>query len=114
MNVYDTPAVAAGAVSARPDRPATALVHDATDVRLVLFRIEPGQQVAPHTSPSTVVLTVLSGAGLVTGGDREQPARAGMVVAYAPNERHGMRAVDERMVVLAAIAPRPAAIAPSH
>jgi hypothetical protein len=29
------------------------------------------------------------------------------VVAYAPDERHGMRALDERFVVLATIAPRP-------
>ncbi|HUX35329.1 MAG TPA: AraC family ligand binding domain-containing protein [Gemmatimonadaceae bacterium] len=107
MNVYDPAALAAAAVATRPERPATAIVHDAAGARLVLFRIEAGQAVAPHTSASTVILSVVAGAGLVSGPDGERPVRAGDVVAYAPDERHGMRALSETLVVLATIAPRP-------
>jgi quercetin dioxygenase-like cupin family protein len=112
MKTYDVHAVSSGAVSARPDRPATALMHDTPDVRLVVFRIEPGQQVAPHTSSSTVVLSILSGTGVVSDGERDYSVRAGAVVAYMPNEPHGMRALDDPLVILATIAPRPAAVAP--
>lgn len=109
MRAYDAIALAAAAVAARPDRPATALVHDAPEARLVVFRIEPGQQVAPHTSPSAVILVALSGQGLVLGADGEHPLRAGEVVAYEPNEVHGMRATNEPFQLLAIIAPRPSA-----
>lgn len=98
---------AAEAVAANPTRPATAVIHDTSDVRLVVFRIAPGQVVAPHRNASTVLLTVLSGTGLVTGGDAEAAVGTGDVIAYEPNELHGMRAVNEELVLLATIAPRP-------
>ena len=107
MNTYDVRAIAADAVAVRPDRPVTTLVHDAPGARLALFRIAPGQGVAPHTSTSTVVLSVVSGSGFVSGGDGERAVSAGTVVAYEPNELHGMRAADETLVILAVIAPRP-------
>ena len=84
-------------------------MHDAPAVRMVIFRIEPGQQVAPHTSPSTVVLSVVSGSGVVLAGDGERAVRAGEIVVYEPGELHGMRALDEQLVIAAIIAPRPGA-----
>ena len=50
---------------------------------------------------------LVEGSGVVLGGYEERAVRAGEVVAYEPNERHGMRALAERLVVLAAIVPRP-------
>lgn len=107
MKVVEPAAAARDAVAAHPERPATALVHDGPDVRLVVFRIAPGQAVAVHTSPSTVVLHVLSGDGVVSGVEGERAVRAGQVVVYQPNEPHSMRAADQELVLLAAIAPRP-------
>ena len=107
MKIYAPRRVAAVAAVARADRPATATVHDSADVRLVVFRIEPGQQVATHTNASTVVLTVLEGSGLVTGADGERAVGAGDVIAFEPREPHGMRATDQRFMLIAAIAPRP-------
>ena len=103
---------AADAVSAKQDRPATAIVHDGADARLVVFRIEPGQSVAPHTSASTVVLSIVAGSGMVsgaTGATDERQVHAGDLVIYEPNEVHGMRALEQQFVVLATIAPRPGA-----
>jgi quercetin dioxygenase-like cupin family protein len=108
MNIFHAPELAAAAISANATRPATALVHDSADARVVMFRIEPGQQVAEHTSSSTVLLVVISGSGIVSGATGNSDVRAGDIVAYAVDEPHGMRATtDEPLVLAAVIAPRP-------
>lgn len=115
MKTPDVRQVAADAVSAKQDRPATAIVHDGADARVVVFRIEPAQSVAPHTSTSTVVLSIVAGSGMVSGApgaagaSDERQVHAGDVVIYEPNEVHGMRALEQQFVVLATIAPRPGA-----
>jgi quercetin dioxygenase-like cupin family protein len=100
-------AAARAAVAAHPDRPATAILHDSPDARLVVFRLAPGQFVAPHRSTSTVILLVLRGGGQLSGESAEQAVATGDIVVYQPNELHGMRANDEELLLLATIAPRP-------
>lgn len=107
MRVLDPGAAARDAVASSPSRPATAVLLDTPDVRLVVFRIQPGQSVAPHHSASTVLLTVLEGEGIVSGREGDRQCRAGDVIAYEPGETHGMRAVDEPFKLIATIAPRP-------
>ncbi len=89
------------------DRPATALVHDSSDARIVVFRIEPGQEVPVHTSTSTVLLTIVSGTGVVIGAEGERTVGAGDIVVYDVQEPHGMRAHEKQLVIAAVIAPRP-------
>lgn len=103
MKILDLRAAAAAAVSSNPTRPATAVVHDAPAVRLVVFRIEPGQQVAPHTNPGTVLLTVLSGRGTISGNGETHEVGEGSLVAYSPGELHAMRAGAEPFCLLATI-----------
>jgi quercetin dioxygenase-like cupin family protein len=107
MNVYDAHELAAAAVSANAARPATALIHDSPDARVVLFRIEPGQHVAEHKSASTVLLTVISGAGVVSGAEGDRDVSVGDIISYASNEPHGMKAGEQTLVLAAVIAPRP-------
>ena len=108
MIALDPRAAARAAVSTNPARPATAIVHDSPDARLVVFRLAPGQVVAPHRSGSTVLLEVLDGAGTLSGEGDERACRAGDAVLYAPNELHGMRAGDgDELLLLATITPRP-------
>ena len=107
MKVQSLASLATQAVSANPTRPATMVVHDSPDARVVLFRIEKGQEVPSHTSPSTVLLTVISGSGVVSGADGDREVTVGDLVSYAPAEPHGMRAPTERLVLAAVIAPRP-------
>lgn len=107
MIALDPRAAARAAVAANPTRPATALVLDTADVRLVVFRLAAGQQVPPHTSASSVMLTVLEGSGILSGADDERECAAGDVVSYAPGELHGMRATTDELLLLATIAPRP-------
>jgi quercetin dioxygenase-like cupin family protein len=111
MKRLDPLTAARQAVANRPDRPATAIVHDSAEVRLVVFRLAPGQSVAPHTNSSSVQLMVLEGAGVLTGapgaGPGELQCGRGDVVVYLPDELHGMRAGDEELLLLATITPRP-------
>jgi quercetin dioxygenase-like cupin family protein len=107
MKVLDPRRAATEAVTANASRPATAIVHDSDDARLVVFRLAPGQAVAPHRSNSTVMLSVLGGSGFVSGSEGERDVSAGDLVVYAPDEVHGMRAGDEELTLLATIAPRP-------
>ena len=107
MNIQNALSRAVEAHNANPTRPATLITHDSPDARVVVFRIERRQQVAVHTSPSSVVLFVLSGHGMATGADGEEVVRQGDVVLYAPHEPHGFRALDDRLIVAAVIAPRP-------
>lgn len=109
MKVHHASELAAAAVRANAARPATALIHDSADARVVLFRIEPGQQVAEHKSSSTVLLIVISGAGIVSGATGDCDVSTGDIIAYDADEPHGMRANDQPLVLTAVIAPRPAA-----
>ena len=111
MTALDAMTAARHAVAAAPERPATAILHDSPDARLVVFRLAPGQHVTPHRSSSTVALQVLSGSGEVSGeADGAEPTRsvkAGDIVMYAPGELHGMRAAVDELLLLATITPRP-------
>ena len=107
MLMLDPGAAARAAVTSSPTRPAMAVILDTPDARLLVFRLEPGQSVAPHHSVSTVILTVLDGEGIVLGKEGERKCRAGDTVVYEPGETHGMRAVDRTFELLATIAPRP-------
>ena len=109
MKVRSTSSAAREAVSGQPNRPATALLHDSPDARVVVFRIEPGQEVAPHTSTSTVLLSVIAGDGVVSGASGECPVVPGDLVSYDIGELHGMRAGSGTLVLVAVIAPRPGA-----
>ncbi|HEX2778865.1 MAG TPA: cupin domain-containing protein [Gemmatimonadaceae bacterium] len=111
MNVMDLLAAARAMPATTGTRPATAMVVDTPNVRVLLFRLAPGQAVPPHSSPSTVMLSVLAGEGWILGDGGERFCRAGEVVAYAPNERHGMRAAESELILAATIAPRPGRVA---
>ena len=114
MKILDVSAIADAAVSGKPDRPATALIHDSDDARVVVFRIDAGQEVALHTSDSSVMLSVVQGPGFISGPVdgvvKETEVKTGTIVAYEPNELHGMRADGSIFVVVATIAPRPGTI----
>jgi quercetin dioxygenase-like cupin family protein len=109
MRILDIRRAAADAPAPNASRPATAIVHDSADARLVVFRLAPGQSVPPHRSVSTVTLTAISGRGFARGAADECALAPGETVIFEPNELHGMRAEDEELVLLATITPRPGA-----
>lgn len=81
------------------------LLHDTDHARFVLFCLEPGQEIEPHTSSSTVTIFVVEGKGQWLGS-QELDFKRGDVCFYEPEEPHGFRA-EERTVLLAAITPSP-------
>ena len=91
------------------DRHATALLFDSPECRLVAFTLQPDQTVPMHRSASTVVVTVVSGAGVFRGGNGDMALRPGDSASYEPNEMHGMTAGDSGLRFLAVITPRPGA-----
>jgi quercetin dioxygenase-like cupin family protein len=95
------------AIGASASRAATATLLDTPDARLVVFRIKPGQSVPVHRNSSTVLLLVLAGAGMISDGVEEHECRPTDLMCFAPNEPHGMRAIDEELHLLATITPRP-------
>jgi quercetin dioxygenase-like cupin family protein len=98
----------AGGAAARPDRPATQLLHDESNVRVVAFHVAPGQSVPPHTSDSTVVVQVIEGSGLFRGAENEARLGPGQTAVYLPGELHSMEPVgDGCLRFLAIITPRP-------
>jgi quercetin dioxygenase-like cupin family protein len=111
MKTLDPRRAAREAVAASASRPATAVIDDSPDARLIVFRLAPGQAVPPHRNASTVHLAVLEGTGMLLGEEdgapRERACAAGDLVVYAPNELHGMRAGDTELLLLATITPRP-------
>lgn len=109
MKPLDPREAARAARAANETRPATAVMLDTPDVRLVVFRLAPGQEVPPHTNPSTVMLTVLEGSGTLRGGDEERIFQTGEMAIYEPGELHGMRATAGELLLLATITPRPGA-----
>lgn len=98
-----------GWAAERADRYATALIYDGAECRLVAFTLGGKQEVAVHTSSSTVLCTVVSGSGSFGGADGAITLQAGQSVQYAPNEPHGMVAGADGMRFLAVITPGPSA-----
>lgn len=93
--------------TARSDKYATALLHDLPGCRLVAFTLAAGQAVPVHISASSVIVTVVDGAGSFTGAEGEIDLGVGESAAYAPNEPHGMTASDGGLRFLAVITPSP-------
>lgn len=89
-----------------PQRPVSKVVHNSEQMRLVLFCLEAGQTIPAHTSPSAVAFLTLSGRGQVLIGRERAQVEDGCLVVAPPQEPHGLVA-QERLAVLAAIAPSP-------
>ncbi len=82
------------------------ILFDSEKARLVLFCLEKGQEIVPHTVKSQVVMVVVSGKGTITVGNKTHKVKQDSLVVSESMEAHGIKA-DEQMVVLATIIPRP-------
>lgn len=82
------------------------LLHDSPRARVVLFCLNPGQEIPPHTSSSEVIFYTVSGKGTIQVSQDREDVEAGYLVVCPPRRLHGIKAA-ERMQVLAIIAPRP-------
>jgi quercetin dioxygenase-like cupin family protein len=92
---------------ARSERPATQILHDDTNARVIAFHLMPGQKVPPHHSSSTVMVHVLEGIGVFHGADTSATLSAGGMAVFEPGETHAIDAVDSSLRFVAIITPRP-------
>lgn len=101
--------VLADGPESRAERPASMLLHDEPNARVVAFRLLPGQIVPPHSSTSTVIVQVTAGSGIFRGATAADEAtlRVGESAVYAPDEMHAIEATTEELQFLAIITPRP-------
>lgn len=93
--------------AARPDRPATQVVHDAEHARIISFHLCAGQEVPPHNNRSTVIVQVVEGEGLFRGDGEPVHLKTGETAVFRPGETHSMKPVGEVLRFLAIITPRP-------
>ena len=109
MNAYSTLRAARAAVAPHSDRPASAILLDTPDVRLLVFRIPPGTAIPAHRNRSYVTITVLEGHGTLSGEQHGSPVdrycTTGDVVVYTPNELHSMCAAETELLLLVTITP---------
>ena len=103
MNIYNPKSIAANVDAPRIDRPAMAVVHDGATNRLLVMRLEAGQRVARQMNPCSVTVTVLEGAGTVSGAEGERWVESGDVIVFESGEPLAMRAPDELFVLLVTI-----------
>ena len=95
--------------AARADRPASALLHDEPNGRVVAFHLLPGQRIPPHHSDSTVIVQVVAGSGRFAGAESDALLSAGDCAVFAPGETHAIDAATEALHFNVFITPRPEA-----
>lgn len=83
------------------------LIHDSEKSRVVLFCLEPGQELSPHESPSEVVFYGVEGSPAILLGDERVVMPPQSIVVCPPMVPHGISAGEGRSTVLAIITPRP-------
>jgi quercetin dioxygenase-like cupin family protein len=92
---------------ARHDRPASEVLHDEANVRIVCFHLLEGQSIPPHESDSTVIVEVISGTGVFRGAGADATLHAGQSAVFAPGEPHAIAAEQGPLRFRALITPRP-------
>lgn len=88
------------------EKPGSKLLYNSDNIRIVLFSLEAGQKIEPHTVKPQVTMFVVSGKGKLIIGNNIIEVKQGYLGVCESMESHGFLA-DERMVVLAAITPSP-------
>jgi len=76
--------------------------------KVILFGFAPGQELSAHTAPYPATLTFLKGNAQLKLGTEEQRATEGTFVYMRPNLEHGIKAVDEVVMLLTMIKNAPA------
>ncbi len=88
------------------DRAVARVVGRDRNMRVIRFCLLAGQEIKPHRSPSTVLMTVLKGRLVFVGGEEEMELKEGDALLCAPGEPHGFRALEDS-VVEAVVSPNP-------
>lgn len=66
---------------------------------LTEYNFEKGSEVGVHSHPHEQISYIVKGKLIFTKGDKEIEVKAGDSLYFAPNEKHGARALEESKVV---------------
>jgi len=88
------------------EKPISEVVYEDNNARVVRFYLKKGQEIKPHTSPSSVYVTVLKGKVVFTAGEERIEGEQGSTIYYEPNELHGFVAKEDS-ILEAVITPKP-------
>ncbi len=100
------PIVVADSVEFDPKRHVAKIIHDSPQSRVVLFCLEPGQELAAHSSTSEVMFFGVQGRCRAIVGEQAIDLRPKTIVFCSPSTPHGLKAIT-KSVVMAVITPRP-------
>ncbi len=85
------------------------LVYEDDNAKVIRFYLKQGQEIKPHTSPSSVFISVIKGRALFhVEGKNPVIISEGGTVFYEPKELHGFKAMEDS-VIQAVITPNPSA-----
>lgn len=82
----------AEAVPAPGQKPSHTLVSSNPDCRVVSLQLAPGQAIAPHSNPATVLMIVISGEGRIQVGEEIRHVSPGHLAICPPDVVHGLEA----------------------
>ena len=90
------------------EKPIVESVYQDDNAKVVRFYLKQGQEIKPHSSPSSVFITVLKGRLTFLSGEegKEETLSTGDTIFYEPKELHGFKAIEDS-IVEAVITPRP-------
>lgn len=78
-------------------------LYDDGQVKVVLFRFAPGNELSAHTAPMPATLWFLSGSGMLTLGADTMPVSAGSFAHMTPDLSHAIAAQEPLVMLLVMI-----------
>ena len=91
-------------IQAIPEIPENSIVSqtvaDNSQVKALLFRFAPQQELSEHTAAKAAVLFVIEGEAHIKLGEEEHQAKPGFWVYMPPNLPHSITAVNELTLLL--------------
>lgn len=87
------------AVTFAENGPGVVLLHESSELKVVLVGLEPGQALPPHPGPSAC-FQILDGQGVVAVDEDEVDVGAGAIVVAPSGSWRSVRAGSSRLVFL--------------
>ena len=77
------------------------VIHNDERSKVVLVCLSPGQGIPPHPEDNQAFFYALEGSGVMVTDEGELPIKAGNLISVARGGTRGIRANEEKLVVLA-------------
>ena len=85
------------------DKISREMLAETPEMRIALMCLEPGQELAPHKAPMSLLMYVVEGSGAFTVGDQQIEAGEKSAILCEPMVEHGFKATKGRRLVVMAV-----------